>query len=114
MSAIFKHGDQVMTNWTANSNVSAGGVVVFGTSGLTCGIAHQPISNGQLGALAIGGGVYEVVNLNNAANWTKVYWDSSAAKITTVSTGNPLFGFIVAGGGGGPNSKCLALHMPYV
>lgn len=114
MSAILKHGDPIFAHYTPTANVGAGGVVVFGTAGLTCGIAHQPLTNGVLGAVAIGGGVYEVVNLNNAANFAKVYWDASAQKITTVSTGNPLFGFIVSGGGGGANSKCLALHMPYV
>lgn len=116
MSAKFRAGDPIFANYTPTSgNVAAGQVVILGnTAGLTCGIAHQPIERNTLGAVAVGGGVYEVINLNNAANYAKVYWDAAAQKVTTLGTGNPLFGFIVSGGGGGANSVCLALHMPYV
>jgi hypothetical protein len=42
-----------------------------------------------------------------------VFWDDSANKVTTVSTNNAQFGYIVAGGGGGANSTAKALHKPY-
>lgn len=112
----FRHGEPVMVDYTPSSgNVSAGAVILVGnTTGWTCGIAHVDITNSTLGALAAGGGVYDVVNLNNAANGVKVYWDDSANKVTTTSTNNALFGFVVSGGAGGANTTCQALHKPYV
>lgn len=112
----FRHGDPVMIDYTPGAgNVAAGAVILLGnTTGLTCGVAHGPIVNATLGALASGGGVYDVVNLNNAANYAKVWWDDVNKKITTVSTNNALFGFIVASGGGGANTTCRAMHKPYV
>jgi len=82
--------------------------------GLTLGIAHHDITNNALGALAAGGGIYDVVNLNNAANYAKVWWDATNTKITTVSTNNALFGFVVENGGGGANTTCRAKHFPNV
>lgn len=114
--ATMRHGDPRMIDYTpAAGNISAGQVVLLGnTAGLCCGIAHQDITNNTLGALAAGGGMYDVVNLNNAANYAKVYWDDTNNKITTVSTNNALFGFVVESGGGGANSTCTAMHWPYV
>ena len=112
--ATLRHGNPRMMDYTADADVDAGEVVVFGTTGLTCGIAHSDIANTDFGALAEGGGVYEAVNLDNAADYAKVWWDDSANKLTTTSTNNALFGFIVANGGGGANSNCWALHEPYV
>jgi hypothetical protein len=112
----FRHGDPVMVDYTPSSgNVAAGQVILVGnTTGFTCGIAHVDITNNTQGALAAGGGVYAVVNLNNAATGAKVWWDDTNNKVTTVSTNNALFGFVVASGGGGANSTCYALHKPYV
>lgn len=114
--AVFRHGDPIMIDYTPSSgNVSAGQVVLLGnTTGLTCGIAHVDIVNNTLGALASGGGVYSCVNLNNAANYAKVWWDDSVNKITTVSTNNALFGFVCRDGGGGANTSCFVRHWPYV
>lgn len=113
---LLRSGDPRFVDYTPSSgNLAAGAVVLLGnTAGLTCGIAHEPIVNNILGALAIGGGIYDVTNLNNAANYAKVWWDNSAKKVTTVSTNNALFGFVVTGGGGGANTTCRALHAPNV
>ena len=112
----FRHGDPVMIDYTPGAgDVDAGEVVLLGnTTGLTCVIAHKDIANTVLGAMAAGGGVYDALNLNNAANGAKVYWDNSAKKVTTVSTNNALFGFIVDDGAAGANTTCRALHHPYV
>lgn len=111
----FRHGDPIMVDYTpSGGNVAVGEVVLLGnTTGVTCGIAHRPIENGVLGAVAVGGGVYDVVNLNNAANYAIVYWDNANNKVTTTSTNNARFGYIVSGGGGGANSTAKALHDPY-
>lgn len=114
--AIFRHGEPVMIDYTpAAGDVTGGDVVLLGnTTGLTCGIAHHDIANNTTGALASGGGVYDVLNLNNAANYAKVWWDDTNNKITTVSTNNAQFGFVISGGGGGANTVCRARHFPFV
>jgi hypothetical protein len=114
--AIFRHGDPVMIDFTPGAgDINAGTVVLLGnTTGLATGIAHVDLPNTKLGALAAGGGVYEVVNLNNAANYAKVWWDNTNKKVTTTSTNNAQVGFIVRDGAGGANSKCLVLHAPNV
>ena len=111
----FRSGDPQMIDYTPSANVTEGDVLLLGnTTGLTCGVAHHAITNAVQGAVAAGGGIYDVVNLNNAADYAKVWWDDSANKVTTTSTNNALFGFIVSGGGGGANTTAQALHKPYV
>lgn len=111
----FRHGEPRMIDYTPGANVTAGDVVLLGnTAGLTCGVVHTDTESGIIGAIAAGGGVYDAVNLNNAANYAKVYWDDTNNKVTTTSTNNALFGFIVDDGAGGANSTCRVYHHPYV
>jgi hypothetical protein len=118
--ATFRHGAPVMVDYTpSGGNVAVGQVVVIGTvtantagTAAIAAIAHRPITNNEPGALAVSGGVYDVTNLNNAANGAKVYWDDSNNKVTTVSTNNAKFGYVVASGGAGANTTCKALHDP--
>lgn len=117
----FRHGEPVMVDYTpSGGNVALGQVVLLGSvtantagTGAMAVIAHHAITNATQGAVAAGGGVYECVNLNNAAVGAKVYWEDTNNKVTTVSTNNAMFGFIVANGGGGANSTCRVLHKPY-
>lgn len=117
----FRSGNPIMVDHTpAGGNVAVGQVVVLGSvtantsgTGAVAGIAHRPIVNNVLGDLAVSGGVYDVINLNNAANGAKVYWDDTNNKVTTTSTNNAVFGWIVVGGGGGANTTCKAVHAPY-
>lgn len=116
----YRHGPVTMVDYTPGSgNVSEGQVVLLGSvtantagTGAIASVAHRPITNNTLGALSVGGGVYDVTNLNNAANGALVYWDDSNNKVTTVSTNNAKFGYIVADGAGGANSTAKALHDP--
>ena len=105
-----------MVAYTAGADINAGDVVLLGNSaGITCGIAHLDIANAAVGSLAVGGGIYDIISLQNSANYTKVYWDSSTpTKVTTTSTNNALFGFIVEGGSLGANTTVSVLHHPFV
>jgi hypothetical protein len=109
----FRHGEPLMIDYTpASGNIAVGEVVLIGnTAGLCCGIAHSAIVNNTLGALAASGGVYDVVNLNNAANGAKVYWDDTNNKVTSTSTNNAQFGYLIEGGTGA-NTVVKALHSP--
>src|SRR5690349_4843228 len=97
--AALRNGDPTMVDYTPSSgNISAGQVVIDGTvTANTAGkaalakVAHKDITNNVLGALAVGGGIYDVTNLNNAANSAIVYWDDTNNKVTTVSTNNAKF-----------------------
>jgi hypothetical protein len=116
MDAIFRHGDPVMVDYTPTTgNVAVGQVVIVGsgtTNAAMAGICHEAIANNALGALAMGGGVYDCVNENNAANGAKAYWDAANHKVTNVGANNATFGSIVSQGGLGANTICRVLHDP--
>jgi predicted RecA/RadA family phage recombinase len=112
--ARFVKGQYRTKKHVAAANITAGEVVLIGnTAGLANGIAHADITNSATGTLAIGGGIYEVINRNNSANGTTVYWDTANNWITSVSTNMSLFGYITENGAGGTNSLCYAIHEPY-
>jgi len=111
--AIMRLGDPIMIDYTPGSDTPAGTVVVTAAAGgLSCIVTHHDISANILGAASSFGGIYDVINLNNAANYAKVWWDNVAKKVTTTSAGNALFGYITSGGAGGVNSTCRAFHNP--
>lgn len=109
-----RRGDPKTIPYTPSTgDVSAGQVILLGnTAGLSCGIAVGDIANNKLGTLAVGGGFYDGTNLNNAANFAKVYWDDTNNKLTTTSTNNAQVGYVSANGGGGANTTCEVLHDP--
>jgi hypothetical protein len=117
----YRNGEPTMVDYTpSGGNVAEGTVVLLGTvtantagTGAVAAVAHVAITNNTLGAVSVGDGVYEGVNLNNAAVGTKVYWEDTNNKFTTVSTNNAVFGFVVSNGAGGTNSTCRVLHKPY-
>lgn len=116
----FRHGNPVMVDYTPSSgNVAEGDVVLVGTvatnntagySAIAC-VAHRPIVNNTLGSVAVGGGVYECVNLNNSADGAVVFWDGTN-KVTSVTNTKAKFGYIIQDGGGGANTTCLVVHDP--
>lgn len=118
-TATFRHGEPLMIDYTpSDGDVDAGDVVVLGTVGTNTGgtgalacVAHRPIANNALGALSVGGGVYDIVSLQNSVLGTKVWWDGTS-KVTTTSTNNALFGIVVGDAGGGANTVCKVLHTP--
>ncbi len=79
--ATFRHGKPVMIDHTPESAISAGDVVMVQDEPR---IAHKDIAAGELGALAAGGGVYDVDKAAvEIADGVTLYWDESAEKVTT-------------------------------
>jgi hypothetical protein len=111
--AIMRHGSPIFMDYTpAAGNVAAGQVVLLGNqSGLSCGIAHLDILNNTLGALAIGGGIYDVIMLGNYAPYSNVFWDDTNNKVTTTSTNNAYFGQLLEGNTGA-NTLVECRHLP--
>jgi predicted RecA/RadA family phage recombinase len=110
--AVFRHGSvDAWMDYTPAANVAAGDVVVLGANtGFATGIAHLNIANGVQGALACGGGVYDVVMLTNIAPYATVYWDDTNNKVVTTST-LPQFGYLLTGNTGA-NTTVRAFHDP--
>jgi len=112
----FRHGDPIMMDHTpAAGDVTAGDYVELGNlTGLTCGVAHKDIANTELGALAVGGGVYDVKVANTGvAVGDKLHYDSTLVALSDVSTNNSQFGFALeATAAANLTIKCL--HVPYV
>ena len=83
--ATFRHGNPVMVDHTPGSGVTAGDVIVTGD---TPRIAHRDIAANALGALASGGGVYDMTADAAIAADKKVYWNASASKVTETAGSN--------------------------
>lgn len=110
--ADFKHGGPLMVDHTPSSAVTAGDVVVIGEYPL---VAHVDIAADALGALAAGGGVYKCTADADLDPGDKVYWDSSAGKITkSTDTGaNKHFGFVAPDSDPGADTDPVdVIHQP--
>lgn len=116
--ATLRHGNPVMVDYTAGADIVAGEVIVGPSivanttaAGLTTVIAHKAIANTELGAVAAGGGVYDVKVDSNYVAWTKVYWDVVNDVLTTTSTNNAQFGYTVEAAAAA-NAVVKVLHDP--
>lgn len=91
MKATFAHGRPLMVDHTATAAIAAGDVLKIGAS---IRIAHSDIPNGERGALAAGGGVYDIEKATGAGivDGGLVYWDDTAKKVTATATNNTLLG----------------------
>jgi predicted RecA/RadA family phage recombinase len=108
--AAYKHGSPVTVDHTPGSAVAAGDVIV---TGVTPRVAHQAIAANELGALAAGGGVYEMTGDDAIGADEAVYWDASAEKVSEDddSGTNVFFGFTVSACAA-DDGKCLVRHEP--
>lgn len=113
MDAIFHHGSPLMVDHTpSGADVEAGDVVVVGDLPL---VAHLDIADGKTGALAAGGGVYQVTAGGAAAAGKKVYWDAANGKVTTsaASGANKVFGYVAPeSAAAADGDKIYAIHRP--
>ena len=92
--ATYVQGRPQMEDYVAPAAVNAGDLII---TGATIRIAHLDIAAGELGALAIDGGVYTFPKATTGgsaiADNTIVYWDNTNKVITTTSAGNKRLGY---------------------
>lgn len=106
--ARFLHGAPVMVDHTPSGAVAAGTVVVTAD---TPRIAHLDIPANTLGALAAGGGVYEMVGNAAILADKKVWWDDTNNKVTETASTNKVFGVTVTACAAN-NGLCQVRHDP--
>lgn len=112
--ATFRHGDPLMIDYTAGADIAAGEIKLAGNlTGITNLIAHRPIANGEFGAMAAGGGVYDVKVASNYAAFTKVYWDDANSVATSTSTNMSTLGWTLEAAAAA-NAVVKVLHWPRV
>lgn len=90
--ATFKYGEYRTKDHTpSGSAVAAGDIVVVGVTPMIC---HRAIADGQLGALAVAGGAYEVLKGAGVAigDGALVYWDDTNNVANTTASGNTRLG----------------------
>src|SRR5690606_20508251 len=93
-TVTFRHGDPRQIDYTpSGADVDAGEVVVVGNTPM---VAHLPITDGELGALAVGGGVYRLTAAGAIDNGDPVYWEATDGEATATASGNLLFGIAVS------------------
>ncbi len=105
--AIFKHGDPTMMDYVPDgSDVAAGDVIVTDDAAV---VAHLAIKDGETGAVATGGGSYEMTAAVELGIGVFVYFDSN--KVSTTKTGA---GFGVAETyASGDNELLTVRHDPF-
>jgi hypothetical protein len=110
--AMFKHGNPLMIDFSPPGFVAAGTVLSGVAGGIATVVVHHDLEAGvvALGAVAAGGGVYEMVNGDNSPNFAKVGWDNATKKVSAAGTAK--FGYVVSLGGRGINSTCYVMHDP--
>lgn len=110
--ARFKQGSPQFLDYTPGSAVEAGEVLVVGDLVL---IAHNAIAANKLGALASGGGVYDMVGDGVIAKGKKVYWDATNDKATETAGSNKILGFVGSGASDdcdGDGERVRVVHRP--
>jgi predicted RecA/RadA family phage recombinase len=88
----YKNGAAVMADHTATAAITAGDVISIGN---VPAIAHSDIADTELGALAMGGGIYSTIGDAVIAAGVKVWWDGTS-KVSETATSSDHFGFTVS------------------
>lgn len=112
--ATLVHGAPVMVDYTPGSAVTAGDVIVAEDAVF---VAHNSIAASALGAVAAGGGVYQLSKATTSGSaiafGDTVYWDDSNNQGTATASSHKKFGICVTDGGAGDSdSTVLVLHRP--
>ena len=109
VDAKFVHGTPhvQMMDYTPSSAVTGGSVVVVGDRPL---IAHRDIAADEQGALAAGGGVYEVMAGEAIAAGKLVYWDDTNKKVIETKSTNTTFGYMEADSSASADEDMVRVH----
>jgi len=101
-------------DYIPESDVAAGSVVVIGS---LIGIAKLDIKAGTLGALALVG-VYDIVKATGdgtaITKGEKVYWNATAQKVTSVTSGNVYLGEAIAAAAAADTTARIRLGGPAI
>ena len=105
MATNFVQEGKALDYTPSGSSLASGDFVLIGTIG---GIAATAIADGKKGAVHIAG-VFSVPKATGAVTQgQKLYWDSTASKLTTTATANTLVGVAAAAAlSGDANVKIL-------
>jgi predicted RecA/RadA family phage recombinase len=95
----FLSGNVNVVDYTPTADMPAGRVVVIGVTPL---IVQTAIPANRLGAVAVSGGIYQGVSGVAVTAGAKVWWDDTNNRVTNVSAGNQVLGFLL------PNSSSTA------
>lgn len=110
--ADFISGQYVAIDHTPSTNYNAGDVIVAGNS---VWITHRALTSGELGAVAVGNGIYSVDKISAASTGVTagaaVYWSNAAQGATAVSTSNAFIGKAVTAAADSA-TKVLVAHFP--
>lgn len=110
--AKFVHGDPLHVDYTPGTAVAAGDVVLVGDLPL---VANRNIAANEFGALAAGGGVYDMVANAAVGEGEKVYWDVADEKVDPTNGGgaNKVFGYVVPGSSAASDGDTVrVIHRP--
>ncbi len=107
--AIFCSGeiDSMMPYTPSGAAVLAGWPVVI--ANMVC-VPHHNIADGDLGDLAVSGGLYTCVGDAAIASGKDVWWDATNKKVTETATSNKFFGHTVSACAA-DEGTCLVHHV---
>lgn len=84
MEAIFVSGSPLMVDYTPESAVAAGDIIIIGSS---IRIAHTPIAAGALGSVSAGGAIYDLISDGtDPSDNDNAYVQSTGHKVSTAAT----------------------------
>lgn len=108
--ATFRHGETRNVDHTPSVAVAAGDVVAIGAIPY---VAHLDIEANRLGALAAGGGVYDVEAGETIRGGEVVYYDISDETFYNDGTGDRIhFGYCLPDSGGDAEDTIRVHHSP--
>ena len=110
VEARFIHGTPRMVDYTPGTAKTGGSVIVVGDIPL---VAHRDIAANEKGALASGGGVYEMTAGEAIAAGKIVYWKAADGKVTETAGDGSIFGYLEPDSSSSNDGDLVrVIHMP--
>lgn len=106
--AVLRSGSPTFADYTPGSAVVAGDVVVVGDLPV---IAHSAIAANELGAVSVGGGVYDMLADAAITAGSRIWWDATS-KVSETPAGMQ-FGYIAPGSSSAADGDTVqVIHAP--